>query len=374
MTGGNGLVLLVEPLAQVVAVGDAVAVGDDEARPVVGLGLPERGERLVRVGAHGHARHVDVAVGDGLQGDVLLVHGLACRGELGHGTDRSGLRRLPAGVGVDLGVHDEDVDVAPGGQDVVEPTRADVVGPAVAADDPHAAPQQVVGHAAQVVDGKSRVPFQAREQLGHPFPLGRKLGFADLPGIEDGVGEVGADDVTQLCQPVPGQLGVQVGGQAQPEAELGVVLEQRVRPGRPAACRVLRPRRGRQVAAVDRGASGGVGDGRPLPEQLAQELEVGRLATAGAGAGELEERLEELGAADGPEVDPGTVVERQRLEELDVAPLGHQLGLERLEVDRLAGGVARCDSPGRPPHTGRSRCSLRRRPAAGTPPSAGRLR
>ena len=252
--------------------------------------------------------------------------GLACRGELGHGADRSGLRRLPAGVGVDLGVQDEHVDVAPGGQHVVEPARADVVGPAVAADDPHAAPQQVVGDAAQVVDGGSRVPFQAAGAARPPVPAGPRARIRG-PAGRRGWRRRGRRRRRHAARSsrLPGQLGVQVGGQAQPEAELGVVLEQRVRPGRPAACRVLRPRRGRQVAAVDRGAAGGVGDGRPLPEQLGQQLEVGRLATAGAGAGELEERLEELGAADGPEVDPGTLVERQRLEELDVAPLGLQL-------------------------------------------------
>ena len=125
------------PLRMSIAVGDAVAVGDDEARPVVGLGLPERGERLVRVGAHGHPRDVDVAVGDRLQREVLLGRRLAGRGELGHGAERGGLRRLAAGVGVDLGVQDEHVDVAPAGEHVVEPAGADVVGPAVAADDPH---------------------------------------------------------------------------------------------------------------------------------------------------------------------------------------------------------------------------------------------
>ena len=94
-----------------------------------------------------------------------------------------------------------------------------------------------------------------------------------------------------------------IGGEPEAEPELGVVLEQGVRPGRAAPVGVGRPRRGRQVAPVDRRAAGGVGDHEAVAEQLGEQLEVRRLAAACARAGELEQRLEELGAAHGSEVD-----------------------------------------------------------------------
>lgn len=63
---------------------------------------------------------------------VLLVDALPPGGHLGHGPDRGALAGLPAGVGVHLVVHHEDVDVAVAlGQHVVQSTEADVVGPAV---------------------------------------------------------------------------------------------------------------------------------------------------------------------------------------------------------------------------------------------------
>ena len=65
---------------------------------------------------------------------------------------------------------------------------------------------------------------------------------------------------------------------------------------RPAA--LTRPRRRRQVGAVDRRAAGRVGDDHPVAEELADELDVRRLAAAAAGAGELEQRLEHLRALD----------------------------------------------------------------------------
>jgi hypothetical protein len=46
VTGLDRGLLLVHAVAQIVAVGDAVAVGDDERRPGVGLGLAERLEGL----------------------------------------------------------------------------------------------------------------------------------------------------------------------------------------------------------------------------------------------------------------------------------------------------------------------------------------
>ena len=132
-----------------------------------------------------------------------------------------------------------------------------------------------------------------------------------------------------------------VGGEPEAEPELGVVLEEGVRPCRAAAVGVGRPRRGRQVPAVDRRASGRVGNHQPVAEQLREQLEVGRLAAARARAGELEQRLQELGAAHRAEVDPGPVARRQRLEERDVVALGGDQRLALSEVDRLADRVAR---------------------------------
>ena len=84
--------------------------------------------------------------------------------------------------------------------------------------------------------------------------------------------------------------------EAEAQPELGVVLEERVRPGRPAPVTVRGEGRGGEVAAVDRRAAGGVRDQRAIAEELRQELYVGGLAAARAGARVLEERLEELAA------------------------------------------------------------------------------
>ena len=140
---------------------------------VVGLRLAEGAQRLLGIGAHRDPGDVDVAVGDRLQGEVLLGHGLAGGGELGDRAERGRLGHLAAGVGVDLGVEHQHVDVAPAGQDVVEPAGADVVGPAVAADDPDAAPDQVVDDAEQVGDGRRRPARRAAASARPPARAAR---------------------------------------------------------------------------------------------------------------------------------------------------------------------------------------------------------
>ena len=123
--------------------------------------------------------------------------------------------------------------------------------------------------------------------------------------------------------------------QAEAEPELRIVLEQRIRPGRSAAFLVLCPGRDRQITAVDRRAAGRIGDLGAVAEQLGQQLEVRSFAAAGAGAGELEQRLEELHAAHIGEIDPRPVIDRQCLEERHVAPFRLDQRQPVAQVDRL---------------------------------------
>ncbi len=80
----------------------------------------------------------------------------------------------------------------------------------------------------------------------------------------------------------------------------------------------LRPRRRRQVAAVNRGAAGGVGDHRAVAEQLRQHFDVRRLAAAGARAAEFKQRAQELLLA--------------QLRRLDLAPVGFRQAEEEIPV------------------------------------------
>ena len=168
--------------------------------PVVGLGLEKRLRRLRHLGAERHLRDVDVAVHVRQQAQVLLADRLARGGELGRGAERRRLRLLAAGVRVHLGVEDEDVDVAPVRQHVVEPAVADVVRPSVAADEPHALLHEIVG---ERLEPARLGGLQAGERLPQrhdPLALLGDAGLARLIRVEQRRRQPVADLRRQVLQ------------------------------------------------------------------------------------------------------------------------------------------------------------------------------
>ena len=89
----------------------ARAVADDEGRAVIGFGFLQGLDGFAGVGAESDLSNVDVLVGHRHEGEVLLGFFLTRGGELVDGTGLGGLGGLTTGVGVNLGVEDEDVDV-----------------------------------------------------------------------------------------------------------------------------------------------------------------------------------------------------------------------------------------------------------------------
>ena len=270
---------------------------------MIGLGLPDGLKGLVGVGAHGHLGHVHVTVLHHNLRQGLLADGLARSGKLRHLAQVGGLGRLSAGVGIHLGVKHKDVHVLAGGQHVVQSAVADVVGPAVAAEDPHGLLAQIVllrqdlrgdgaavgrgvlQHGDQRLDGLGvglAVVLGVQILLDNSLILGRTLSVLHhgLQPLDEGV----ADGLLT---------------QVQAQAVLGVVLEQRVSPGHALAVLVDGVGRGGGGTAPDGGAAGGVGHVHPLAANLGDQAGIGGLGTAGAGAGELQQGLLELAVLDG---------------------------------------------------------------------------
>ena len=179
---------------------------------------------------------------------------------------------------------------------MVHAAVADVVGPAVAAEDP---------------DGLLGV------QVGHGGDLGqeRVLGVLEQ-GLELVARGLGGGGVALACQPGAGgffdggagggfrHLGQQIGqlgaalgnGHVEAVAELGGVFEQGVVPGGAEAVLVGAIGRGRGRSAPNGRATRSVGDHHAFAKELGDELDVGRFAATRARAGELKQRLLELAA------------------------------------------------------------------------------
>jgi hypothetical protein len=155
---------------------------------------------------------------------------------------------------------------------------------------------------------------------------------------KDLVNEVLADNVSVLVEEFDGEFLLFVEGDAEAEAEFSVIFEEGVSPSRTAAFSVVRPRRGGQVTAVNRGATRGVGNDEAVAEELGEHLDVWGFTATCASAGEFEERTEELHGADVVRLDQLAVDVRQLHEELpcvDFVFVG--LAVVLGHVDGLAG-------------------------------------
>jgi hypothetical protein len=177
---------------------------------------------------------------------------------------------------------------------VVQAAEADVVGPSVAAQNPHALANQRVGDGQQVARFGRVVAGQLLAQREHALALLVDLGSVFCGRVR--IAATSSSPISGASRVTSSRQTPSAGRAPRPhaEAELGVVFKQRVGPRRPAPSGVLGVRRGGQVAAVDRRAAGGVGDIHAVAEELRQQLDVRRLAAARAGAGELKQRLQQL--------------------------------------------------------------------------------
>ncbi len=284
----------------------AGGVAEDDGGTGVGLGLGEGAEGLAHIGVEGDGGDVDVLVGHGHHAHLLLVGSLTSGGELDLGGERGGLGLLATGVGVHLGIEDDDVDILAGREDVVDATVTDIVGPTITTDDPLGDLGEQVLLGDDGLEGLGGVGGVHDGELGvdglGDLLAGLGVGEVDEPVAEE-VHELGLEGVLLLLEELldVGLEGVTSlgGGDGHAEAVLGVILEEGVGPGGTLALLVHGVGVEGSGTTPNGGAAGGVGDDHSLTEQLGQHLDVGGLTAAIAGAGELEERNVEHGVLEG---------------------------------------------------------------------------
>ena len=111
---------------------------------------------------------------------------------------------------------------------MVEAAEADVVRPAVAANDPHALLNEIVGERIEPACQRIVQPSQRRTQRVHPLALRGNSRFAVLRGSEQLTDQPVTQAPTQAGEQRACLLRVLIDGQAEAEAELGVVFEERI--------------------------------------------------------------------------------------------------------------------------------------------------
>ncbi len=278
---------------------DAGGVGDDERGPVKALRLAECLEGLIEIGAQRNLRHINAAVGHHHISKILLGALLAAGGKLRHRAGGGRLTHLTAGVGVDFGIKDQHIDICAGGKNMIQTAEADIVCPAIAAQDPVG----FFGEELLVVQKLLRAGIKALGKDINEGIGGSKVGFAVLQCgkiVFQHLFFVRGFDAADQCFRLSYQtLPHGILRQIHAVAILGVILKEGISPRGPLTLFILGIGDPGCGAAPNGGAAGGIGDIHTGSEQLGEELGVGRFAAAGAGAGEFQKRLAELAALDG---------------------------------------------------------------------------
>ena len=228
-----------------------------------------------------------------LRGRLFAVGGKFC-----HRSTRCGFGGLAAGVGIYTGVDHQNIDIAAGREHMIQPAVADIIRPAVAADDPDALFHQHIRQPEKLFGCRIFGIFKFLFQFSHACALCLNAGFFGLVSIEEFIHQLAANSFRLAFDQFAGEFALLVHGQAHAQTELGVIFEQRVGPGRSAAISIEGLGRGGQIAAVNGRAAGGIGDNGAVAEELGEQPDVRCFAAAGAGAGELKQRAQQCGVLD----------------------------------------------------------------------------
>ena len=154
---------------------DAGRIGNEDGWSLVGGGLLHCPNGLFWIRPEGDLTDINMAVIDSDEPQILLRNELSAGRELCRRSAWGRLRFLAARIRIDFRVHDQNIDVAVVGQHVIETAEANVVGPAIAANDPDNAVQQMVGQGIKILGFGVRKLFQACAQLFETSPLSIQL-------------------------------------------------------------------------------------------------------------------------------------------------------------------------------------------------------
>ena len=195
---------------------------------MIRFGFADGFQRLLLVGAHGNLGNVYIAIGHGHEAQVFLADPLAGRGKFGNSCRRRRFGRLATRVGIDFRIEDEDVDIFPCCQYMVEAAVADIIGPAVAAEDPVAAFDEEIPFVVEVLQDRI-LPFmnfqKSCETVG-TLPRPRAFSLVVEP-VFQGIFDIGRDIFMEcgFCQ-AGCMTAVVFSPQEHAEAILGIVFKE----------------------------------------------------------------------------------------------------------------------------------------------------
>ena len=188
---------------------------------------------------------------------------------------------------------------------MIQSTKADIICPPIATDNPDAFLHEHICQAEQMLDtpallllsilvlGQGGCFMQAVLELmlepRNPFPLRPYSCFRRLISIQYIFYQMHPNDIATLREQFTGILKLFIQRDTHAQAKLGVIFKQGVGPRWSSLLTVHGPGSRRQVAAINGGTARRVGNQHAVAEQLGGELDIRRLTTPRTRSRKLEE-------------------------------------------------------------------------------------
>mmetsp|Transcript_23479 Transcript_23479/g.54458 ORF Transcript_23479/g.54458 Transcript_23479/m.54458 type:complete len:902 (-) Transcript_23479:791-3496(-) len=316
------------------AVLNARSVAHKQGRSIVLLSLGKGLHALLVVGTDGDRCDVDMLVGHGHGAQVLLPLVAASLGELCHCTHRRRLRRLTAGVGVDLCVKHNNLHVVAAGDGMVNASVANVVGPTVTAKHPHRWLGEQVFQAHELANllGVALLGLQQWQDLVTEA-LGDHAVLAKLQPLLQKAPQRNAQRLARACQAglhaVPELAAALTDVNDLTQSILCIVLEKGVAPSSALArLLVLDVWNPTSSSTPNAAAACCVGHDQSLAKHLRHQFGVRCLAATFASSRELQQGLLELRALQGVRIEALAAVRDAH----GVVPVGSMTLLDRLNA------------------------------------------
>src|SRR4051794_13161516 len=171
---------------------------------------------------------------------------------------------------------------------MVKAAVTNVIGPAIAADDPYIALDQRVSQYRQLtrITVVRAEPQEIFEQL-YALTLLADDRFIRLISLAQLGCQFRPNRISETLYQIMRILSTLVLRKANAQTELGIIFKQGVGPGSPATVIVECVRGRRQIAPVNRGTPSGISYDGAVAKELGHQLDVWSFTAAGASAGKL---------------------------------------------------------------------------------------
>ena len=274
---------------------DTRAIRNNYGRAVVSFRFGHGLHELVLIGTHSYLRYIYIAVRNGHHAEILLLRAFTGSGKLCNSGCRRSLGGLAARIGVNFRVEDEDVDVLILREHMVHAAEADIISPAVAAEDPVGTFDEVFLLGQEFFKNRFACRFffeKGRHFIG-AFTCAFPFEEVGCPVAERGLKFGGSNRFCgfNLERQVFADL---VDAHEHAETVFRGIFKQAVGPDGTVAFFVRRIRGHRRGTAVNGGAARSVGDHHAVAEKLSRQFDIRCFAAACTSTGEFKERLFEL--------------------------------------------------------------------------------